>query len=159
MRTVILSIVAFIAITVAIFFLLPPYRGYTPPLIRTEFIGYTNGSSGPEILIRFTNRTKQVAFWLFAMDQKTEDGWRRVDPPTAYSIYPTNQPLASSFVAGIPVPAEQASWRVVFEFQERAAGPDGILERARESGEKLFTRNWKMRYSGRVYYLTNEALR
>jgi hypothetical protein len=122
------------------------------------FVGFTNGPAGqPEALFCITNQ-KDVLWYLYSMHRKTEAAWSPVDVPTAYSIYRQADHKSKSCVIGVPVDSTNASWRIVLQCRERRKVAEGLLDRAREVGERIFTRQWSLRYDGRVYDVTNEII-
>ena len=116
-------------------------------------VGFTNNASGnAEALFLVSNMSSDVSWNIYALQHKTDGGWRNVPTPMVWSSYRRSD----GYVLGVPVSSTTESWRVVLYCQERRHGARGLLDRGKEVYEKHVTRKVTMRYDGRKYYVTND---
>jgi hypothetical protein len=116
--------------------------------------GFTNNALGnPEALFVVRHCTSDVSWNIYALQQKSDTGWRNVPTPLVWSGYRRGD----DYVLGVPVSSASNAWRVVLYCQERRTGVDGLVDRGKESYEKHVTKKVTARYDGRKYYVTNEV--
>jgi hypothetical protein len=117
--------------------------------------GFTNNTTGKsEALFILGNFRSDVTWNIFALQEKSDAGWRNVPTPMVWSGYHRGD----DYIVGVPVASASNAWRVVLYCQERRRGMKGLADRARETYEQYTTKKVRARYDGRKYYVTNEVI-
>jgi hypothetical protein len=106
-----------------------------------------------EALFIVRNFTAEASWNIYALQQKSDTGWRSVPTPMGWSSYRRGD----NYVLGVPVSSASNAWRVVLYCQERRVGVHGIVDRGKETYERHITKKVTARYDGRKYYVTNEV--
>jgi len=145
-----------IIIGLAILFLFSNEANQTLPKVEVRFVGFTNNPYGKsEIRFSFTNCAQHMTWDVDKMSKGSGSVWETVQPPSDYIVYATD-PLPSSFDVGIPIPQTNAAWRLIFRFNEKAAGLSGLIDSSKEIFHKLISGTAEELYTGRMYFITNE---
>ena len=146
-----------VIVGLAILFLFSIETNQTSPQVKVRFVGFTNDPYGkPEIRFSFTNYSQRMAWDVAEMSKGTTNGWEAVKLPSKFITYATN-PLPSSFEVGIPISETNLTWRLIFRFNEKTTGLEGIIDSCEEFFGKIKTGVPEERYMGRLYYVTNET--
>jgi len=130
--------------------------GHPPPELSVTFRGWgvnTVWPNKPAVLLEVTNPTPvAVSLSVYAVERETQAGWRLDEPAlVGASLEP-----GAGFVLQVPVAITNAAWRIRLHCHERATGLDGLADRAKDKFEAITSNTIRTRYSGRIYYVTNE---
>ena len=127
-------------------------RRITAPTVATSFLGFTNSGGRPEALFALSNpppasvslhSVRRIS--TLTSGETREAGhfsWARREQwglACAIGVDSTNEPL-----------------QVVFQFQQRAVGPQRMTEQIRELFGRI-TRNEREFFTGSVFFVTNET--
>lgn len=148
----VIVVVLFLFIGIVLF--TQPGRGLQHEVSAT-FRGWGVNGFSPEksaIMLAVTNPTPAaVNLSVYAVERQMQGDWKSDEPALMGA---TLEP-GEAFTFAIPVATSNAVWRIRLHCQERAAGLDGVVDRAKEMWEKITGKTIHYRYNGRVYYVTN----
>lgn len=126
-----------------------------PPEASVSFQGFTSFPPGkPAALLSVSNPTPMtVVFDVFMLIRGVSDGLLPEHPPVVVGSLRSSE----SQTVSIPLPTTNDPWRVVLRFQERAHGLRGVADRIKDAFDRTSSRVLQPRYSGRIYYVTNNT--
>ena len=144
--------VAGIFVVVVVLLLMLTLQPAPPTQVEMGFYGFTN--TGPRLLALFgISNHPNVIVDLHSVSRLSTSASESNAEPMGTWAWSRWQPWG--ITAAINVQTTNEPLRVVFEFQQRAAGPRRIPERIQERWGKL-TGNEREFFTGRKFLVTNE---